>query len=337
MSDLTDGLLALASLSRADLRLEPVDLAALAQVRRWHACREQQPERPVDVVVADSLPARGDPVLLGQLMGNLVANAWKFTSRNAHARIEVGGTQSATGSGSTSCATTVRASTWPMPAKMFEAFRRMHSAAPNSRARASAWRSPTASSRGTAGGSGPTPRPGGARCSSFHARRRALGAVRPGRRRPRWPSVGPRWARAGAPGRALRSAASTEYTEMSSDAWLATKASSPEASNAIDFGRSPATTEGTTPRSRRRRDTSRCRRRPRWRRTRNVRRVHGDGCRSAPAAIASPMGVNVPLTGSAAKAETLFDTQARHIHEPPGPHRSPRTPARTRRTAARRD
>ncbi len=128
MSDLTDGLLALASLSRADLRLEPVDLAALARAA-LASCRECAPERPVDVVVADSLPARGDPVLLGQLMGNLVANAWKFTSRNAHARIEVGGTQGSDGQWVYFVRDDGAGFDMAYAAKMFEAFRRMHSSA----------------------------------------------------------------------------------------------------------------------------------------------------------------------------------------------------------------
>jgi light-regulated signal transduction histidine kinase (bacteriophytochrome) len=128
MSELTDGLLALASLSRADLQLENVDIAALAR-SAVAGCRERSPERVVDIVIADSLPAQGDPRLLAQVMGNLVGNAWKFTSRKAHARIEVGGARD----GDSQWVYYVRDDgagfDMAYASKMFEAFRRMHTSA----------------------------------------------------------------------------------------------------------------------------------------------------------------------------------------------------------------
>jgi PAS domain S-box-containing protein len=89
MADLTDGLLSLAHLSRASLRDEPVDLAAMAR-GAVASCRERAPQRSVDAQIAPALPARGDPRLLDQVMANLIGNAWKFTSHKAQARIEVG-------------------------------------------------------------------------------------------------------------------------------------------------------------------------------------------------------------------------------------------------------
>ena len=89
MQDLTEGLLALASLSRTSLHNKTVDLAPLAQAA-FSACREQAPQRAADIHIAPSLPAFGDPRLLAQVMENLVGNAWKFTARRARARIEVG-------------------------------------------------------------------------------------------------------------------------------------------------------------------------------------------------------------------------------------------------------
>ncbi|RZJ16292.1 MAG: PAS domain S-box protein, partial [Haliea sp.] len=97
MGELTDGLLALSSLSRANLRREPVDLAVLAR-DALAALREQAPQREVEVQVAASLPAMGDSRLLAQVMGNLVGNAWKFTAHTPGARIEVGSTARSTGS-----------------------------------------------------------------------------------------------------------------------------------------------------------------------------------------------------------------------------------------------
>lgn len=86
MSDLTDGLLALADLSRSDLEMGAVDLSALAEAileRR----QELQPERHVQWQVNDTPAARGDRRLLADVMENLLGNAWKFTSGKEAARI----------------------------------------------------------------------------------------------------------------------------------------------------------------------------------------------------------------------------------------------------------
>lgn len=128
MSELTDGLLSLASLSRADLQMEQVDLAELAR-SAVAGCRERSPERAVDIVIADSLPARGDPRLLAQVMGNLVGNAWKFTSRKTRARIEVGGTRDRDGQWVYYVRDDGAGFDMAYASKMFEAFRRMHTSA----------------------------------------------------------------------------------------------------------------------------------------------------------------------------------------------------------------
>lgn len=126
MGELTEALLALASLSRASMRSETVDLAVLAR-SAIGACRERDPTRPVEVHIAPVLPAMGDSRLLSQVMVNLVENAWKFTSKRAGARIDIGSMLVAqevvyfvrdNGAGFA----------MEHAEKMFEAFHRMHSA-----------------------------------------------------------------------------------------------------------------------------------------------------------------------------------------------------------------
>ncbi|MDP2034068.1 MAG: ABC transporter substrate-binding protein [Polaromonas sp.] len=89
MGELIEGLLSLAKLSRDPLRAATVDLAQVAR-QVIQGCREREPLRRVDVHIPPSLLARGDPLLLSVVMHNLVGNAWKFTSLQPSARIEVG-------------------------------------------------------------------------------------------------------------------------------------------------------------------------------------------------------------------------------------------------------
>lgn len=89
MGALIDDLLRLSRVLRAELRHEEVDLAAIAR-EVVEGLRRADPGREVEVVIPPELPARGDAALLRAVLQNLLENAWKFTSRRARARIEVG-------------------------------------------------------------------------------------------------------------------------------------------------------------------------------------------------------------------------------------------------------
>jgi PAS domain S-box-containing protein len=87
MSDLIEDLLQLSRLTRAGMKLQLVDLSALA-TEAIHELRETYSDRQVDVTIEPGLQARGDPRLLKQLLMNLLGNSWKFTSKKPEAKIE---------------------------------------------------------------------------------------------------------------------------------------------------------------------------------------------------------------------------------------------------------
>jgi light-regulated signal transduction histidine kinase (bacteriophytochrome) len=89
MGDLIDSLLRLSQMMRAQPDRQPLDLApsARAIIERL---RQTEPERSVEVRIADQILAEGDRKLLDAVLENLLGNAWKFTSKTSRALIEVG-------------------------------------------------------------------------------------------------------------------------------------------------------------------------------------------------------------------------------------------------------
>lgn len=89
MSQLIDDLLKLSRLSRGPLNQTKVNLSALANqlAENLHA---SQPQRAVEFVIAPDVTAKADPNLIHVVLENLIENAWKYTSKHDHARIEFG-------------------------------------------------------------------------------------------------------------------------------------------------------------------------------------------------------------------------------------------------------
>ena len=84
-----EALLLLAAATRAVLRLERLDLVAVArEVFARHGVA--QPKRAVELVAPAHLWATMDPRLARTLVEQLIDNAWKFTGPVAQARIEIG-------------------------------------------------------------------------------------------------------------------------------------------------------------------------------------------------------------------------------------------------------
>lgn len=92
MGHLIDDLLALSRVVRVELRSDTVDLGKIC-TDICSKLRESHPHREVETNIASNLVAEGDPFLLTIALENLLSNAWKFTSRQPRASIEIGARQ----------------------------------------------------------------------------------------------------------------------------------------------------------------------------------------------------------------------------------------------------
>jgi light-regulated signal transduction histidine kinase (bacteriophytochrome) len=94
MGHLIDDLLSLARVTRSDFQSVDVDLTSIVRMVT-DRLRAVDPERRVELRIEEGVRAKGDTRLLTVLFENLLGNAWKFTSKREHARIEFGKTESA--------------------------------------------------------------------------------------------------------------------------------------------------------------------------------------------------------------------------------------------------
>jgi len=89
MGQLIEDLLALSRVSRQELRRQPVNLPSIVE-SIVAELRGADPARQVELVCGPMPPASGDARLLRIALENLLRNAWKFTQKQATARIEFG-------------------------------------------------------------------------------------------------------------------------------------------------------------------------------------------------------------------------------------------------------
>jgi PAS domain S-box-containing protein len=88
MAQMIDDLLSLSRATRTELRREPIDLTAIAD-EVVADLRSGEPQRQVQVTLADGLSTSGDPHLVRLVLQNLIGNAWKFTRDQHAASIEL--------------------------------------------------------------------------------------------------------------------------------------------------------------------------------------------------------------------------------------------------------
>jgi signal transduction histidine kinase len=88
MGQLIDDLLKLSRSSRGDLVREQCNISIIAQeiIKSLHA---KEPERNVEINIADNLIAKADMRFVKVVLENLLGNAWKYTSRTSDARISL--------------------------------------------------------------------------------------------------------------------------------------------------------------------------------------------------------------------------------------------------------
>lgn len=89
MNKQIEGLLSLSKLSHGEVQRVSIDLSALAG-SILAGLQQAEPERKVELVIAPNLKVYGDLRLLEIALDNLLRNAWKFTSKQPLARIELG-------------------------------------------------------------------------------------------------------------------------------------------------------------------------------------------------------------------------------------------------------
>ena len=89
MGRLIDGLLNLSRVTRAEMHRETVNLSDLVEGIA-EGLKQSHPERGVEFVIEGGLVVEGDRRLLKLVLENVIDNAWKFTRKQARARIEFG-------------------------------------------------------------------------------------------------------------------------------------------------------------------------------------------------------------------------------------------------------
>ena len=125
MGQLITDLLSMSQLSRATLKVAPVDLSAMARDIAAELSRSD-PQRQVHWQVADGLRAEADPVLVRAVLQNLLGNAWKYTGQTAQAHISLGLDE--TGSGMHRFVVRDNGAGFDMAfvQQLFQPFRRLH-------------------------------------------------------------------------------------------------------------------------------------------------------------------------------------------------------------------
>jgi light-regulated signal transduction histidine kinase (bacteriophytochrome) len=124
MGQLIDDLIGLSRYTRTEMNFVPIQLSQIAR-EIASDLKVKEPDREVEISIADDLTACGDERLVRVALQNLIGNAWKFTSKTAKPRIEFGST---TNNGKTEYYVGDNGAGFDMAyvTKLFGAFQRLH-------------------------------------------------------------------------------------------------------------------------------------------------------------------------------------------------------------------
>ena len=125
MGKLIDGLLSLVQTSTATLSCGAVDLTAMS-VRLVQELRDLEPDREVEFHVQADLVIHADPAMMAVVMQNLIANAWKYTSKAPFARVDIGSETSDDGKACIFVKDNGVGFNMVYVGKLFETFHRLH-------------------------------------------------------------------------------------------------------------------------------------------------------------------------------------------------------------------
>ena len=89
MEHLIEDMLNLARVTKSEMHRERVDLSAMAR-QVVAELKQREPQRTVEIVIANSAIVNGDAHLLRVALDNLIGNAWKYSSNKSPSRIEFG-------------------------------------------------------------------------------------------------------------------------------------------------------------------------------------------------------------------------------------------------------
>jgi PAS domain S-box-containing protein len=89
MSRLTEDILKLSRITRADMRRDEVNLSEMAGSIA-DELKVAQPGRQAEFIIASDIIVNGDKALLQILLRNLMENSWKYSSQRLNTRIEFG-------------------------------------------------------------------------------------------------------------------------------------------------------------------------------------------------------------------------------------------------------
>ncbi|MDT4991503.1 MAG: hypothetical protein QOH97_1395, partial [Actinoplanes sp.] len=127
MGELIEDLLDLSSIARVDLRLQRVDLSAVATGIAAELTANE-PHRTVVFDIEDGVLAHADPILLRAALDNLIGNAWKFTAGRPTAHIHFGTEPAARGEVACVVSDDGAGFNPDYAQKLFEPFQRLHDA-----------------------------------------------------------------------------------------------------------------------------------------------------------------------------------------------------------------